>query len=229
MAEMRRRKFDRNAVGLAILLSLFFSLQIRPSEIEIRRSPKGNVTIVNRRPGLTTAPASPVSPSLAAGNPYQNLITAISASYGIDPAVVTAVCRAESAFNPRAVSRKGAVGLMQLMPETARQYGVTDRSDPLQNLTAGIRHLKYLYGKYQSLPLILAAYNAGEEQVRKYRGVPPFAETRGYIARVMRLLGLPYDSGRGRNRVFLYRQPNGRILLTDQPMSNKKGYRIIHR
>ncbi len=206
----------------------FLFLRPLSAEIEIRKSPQGHVTIVNHAPAAITVPKGTISPSLAAGNPYHSLIMTISATYGLDPNIVTAVCRAESAFNPRAVSRKGAVGLMQLMPETARQYGVIDRTDPLQNLTAGIRHLKYLYSKYQSLPLTLAAYNAGEEQVRKFRGIPPFSETKGYIARVMRLLGLPYDSGRGKSKVYLYRQPNGRILLTDQPMPTSKGYRILH-
>jgi len=106
--------------------------------------------------------------------------------YGVDPLLVRAVIRVESAGDPRAVSRKGAAGLMQLMPATAARYGVADRFDPAQNVEAGTRHLRELLDFFnQDLVLALAAYNAGEDAVLRYgRTVPPYAETRRYVARV---------------------------------------------
>lgn len=207
------------------LLTYFLLLSLPlAADIEIRRDQQGRITLKNRTP--TAATLSTKQEPQAAPNPYHNLITVICNQVGFDPQLAIAVCRAESSFNPGAISKKGAVGLMQLMPDTARQYGVTDRTNPTQNLTAGIRHLKYLHNKYQSLPLTLAAYNAGEEPVRKYRGVPPFQETKQYVKRIMGFLGIPYG-GDSRNKVFLYRQPNGRILLTDSPMPTNKGYKTL--
>ena len=103
------------------------------------------------------------------------------------------MAKAESSFNPFAVSPKGAVGIMQLMKDTARQYGVINRYNAQENIEAGVRHLKYLYEKFQgNIPLTLAAYNAGEEAVSKYNGVPPYRETKKYIRRVMSLMGMSY-------------------------------------
>jgi soluble lytic murein transglycosylase-like protein len=105
----------------------------------------------------------------------------------MDPALVKAVIRAESAFNPKAVSRAGAAGLMQLMPGTAAQYGVYDRFDPAANIDAGTRHLRGLLDMFNNdLMLALAAYNAGEGAVMKYGNtIPPYAETRTYVNRVL--------------------------------------------
>jgi soluble lytic murein transglycosylase-like protein len=106
--------------------------------------------------------------------------------YGIDPALVLAVVDVESAFRPRAVSPKGAQGLMQLMPGTARELGVQDPFDPGQNLDGGARHLRALLNKYQGdLEKALAAYNAGAGAVERHGGVPPYAETREYVRKVL--------------------------------------------
>jgi soluble lytic murein transglycosylase-like protein len=107
--------------------------------------------------------------------------------HSMDPALVKAVIRAESAFNPKAVSRAGAAGLMQLMPGTAAQYGVYDRFDPAANIDAGTRHLRGLLDMFNNdLMLALAAYNAGEGAVMKYGNtIPPYAETRTYVNRVL--------------------------------------------
>ncbi|HSP06251.1 MAG TPA: lytic transglycosylase domain-containing protein [Acidobacteriota bacterium] len=120
---------------------------------------------------------------------YGELILSTSRKHEMDWKLVAAVMGAESNFNPRAVSSKGALGLMQLMPETARLYQVTDPYDPAQNVDAGVRYLKMLIGRYQgNLNLALAAYNSGEKTVDKYRGIPPFSETRNYVRRVLQLL-----------------------------------------
>ncbi len=116
---------------------------------------------------------------------YLGEIDTAARANGVDAALVRALIHAESAFNPRALSHKGAQGLMQLMPATAAQYGVTDSFDAAQNIGAGVKHLAMLIKLYNGdVRLVAAAYNAGEGAVRKYGGVPPYAETRVYVERV---------------------------------------------
>ena len=116
-------------------------------------------------------------------------IKKVSAKYNVSPDVVAAVIEAESEFNPRAVSRRGARGLMQLMPKTAKTLGVDDPFDPKENIEAGVRHLRALMDRFgDNLPLVLAAYNAGEVAVIKHRGVPPYRETQAYVNRIMKRL-----------------------------------------
>jgi soluble lytic murein transglycosylase-like protein len=116
-------------------------------------------------------------------------IKEVSARYGVPADLVAAVIEAESDNNPRAVSRRGARGLMQLMPKTARTLGVHDPFDPRANVDAGVRHLRALMDRFgNNLPLVLAAYNAGEVAVIKHRGVPPYRETRAYVKRILKKL-----------------------------------------
>src|SRR3989442_3714395 len=117
---------------------------------------------------------------------YVTEIKDASGRYGVPERLVQAVIRVESAFNPRAVSIKGAQGLMQLMPETASLLGVRNSFDPQQNIDGGVRHLRGLIDRFgNDLPMALAAYNAGEKAVVTYRGIPPFAATRDYVTRVL--------------------------------------------
>lgn len=118
---------------------------------------------------------------------YDREITQLAQSYDVDPALVKAVIHAESHFNPHAVSRVGAQGLMQLMPQTAAMYQVSNPYNPQENISAGCRHLQYLMGKFDSLDLVLAAYNAGEGTVNQYNGIPPYSETRNYVRKVKQL------------------------------------------
>lgn len=117
--------------------------------------------------------------------PYAHEISHLSQKAGLDPKFVTAVVKTESNFNPQAVSRKGAQGLMQLMPSTSKNYNVQNPFNPWDNLKAGIEHLKNLLARYQGdQKLALAAYNAGGDAVKKYGGVPPYPETNNYINQV---------------------------------------------
>ncbi len=121
--------------------------------------------------------------------PYAEMIDRSATREGVDPRLVRAVIQVESAFQPAARSPKGAAGLMQLMPETARRYEVPNPYDPGSNITAGIKHLKTLLDRYDQLALALAAYNAGEAAVERFGGIPPFPETQNYVRQVLRLLG----------------------------------------
>ncbi|MCG3169551.1 MAG: Membrane-bound lytic murein transglycosylase F [Pseudomonadales bacterium] len=118
-------------------------------------------------------------------NEYSPQIAAAARRHGVDPALVRALIHAESGFNPSAVSRKGAIGLMQLMPGTASDMGVADPFAAQQNIDGGVKYLAMLLGQYRGdVTLATAAYNAGPGAVAKYGGVPPFAETRTYVQRV---------------------------------------------
>jgi hypothetical protein len=129
--------------------------------------------------------------------PYGDLIFETARRHEVNPQLVAAMVRAESAFDPEAVSHKGAVGLLQLMPATARRFGLErgDRYRPEKNLDAGVRYLRWLLDRYDGeLSLTLAGYNAGEANVERYDGVPPFRETREYIRRIYGFLGLSADA-----------------------------------
>jgi len=122
--------------------------------------------------------------------PYGEIISAMSEAHGVDPLLVRALIQVESNYQARARSRKGAMGLMQLMPSTARVYNVRNPFDPRANIEAGIKHLKSLIDRFGRLELGLAAYNAGEGAVTKFNGVPPYRETRNYVSRILALAGI---------------------------------------
>jgi hypothetical protein len=136
----------------------------------------------------TVLPASAAKPVRIPAE-YEALVTRLAAAHGVDPRLVHAVIAVESAYQPRARSRKGARGLMQLMPATARQYGVHNAYHAPANLEAGITHLRTLLDRFAPREAI-AAYNAGEAAVRRFGGVPPFPETQAYVERVLALAGL---------------------------------------
>jgi Transglycosylase SLT domain len=150
---------------------------------------------------LSPPPASPPptrtlawpDPATAARRPrgtYDAVIRSAAIRHGVDERLVSAIVLVESAGNPRAVSPKGALGLMQLMPQLATQLEVHDPFDPAENVVAGVRHLQRLLTQFPGrLDLALAAYNAGEQAVRASRGVPPYPETRRYVEAVLRRYG----------------------------------------
>jgi soluble lytic murein transglycosylase-like protein len=121
---------------------------------------------------------------------YADLINEVARDEGVDPELVRAIVKAESNFEQNAVSRKGAQGLMQLMPGTAWRYAIRNAFDPKENIRGGVRYLRNLHDLFPGrLPLVLAAYNAGENAVLRYNGIPPYRETRTYVSRVLGYYG----------------------------------------
>lgn len=138
-------------------------------------------------PALSGGSAVRYRPDPTRRRKFDPLIRDAAARYRVDRALVKAVIRAESDFVPYARSPKGALGLMQLMPATARRYNVWRLYDPIENIDAGVRHLRILLDRYEgNVRLALAAYNAGDDAVSRYGGVPPYRETVDYLERVLR-------------------------------------------
>ncbi len=135
-----------------------------------------------------SAPLPLPSAALKVHATFDPIITNVAAEKGVDAAIVRAVIQVESAYQPRARSPKGALGLMQVMPATGRRYGITNLYDPAANIRAGVTHLKSLLDRFP-LTLALAAYNAGEGAVERFAGIPPYPETLDYVARIRALLG----------------------------------------
>ena len=170
-------------------------------------------------------PSRPSSP--CEDEAYAREIAQASARYAVPQRLIWAVIRVESGFDRRAVSPKGARGLMQLMPETAAILGVRDPFDPRQNILGGTAHLRALMERFRhDVRLAVAAYNAGEKPVVQYRGVPPYPETRDYVTQVMRfyqasgaeISSEPSASPRGEQRTGAVRrivEPNGTVLYTN--------------
>jgi soluble lytic murein transglycosylase-like protein len=140
-----------------------------------------------------TVPAEAVQQDrpLLEGTPFAEIIASAAEAHGVDPMLVSALIKVESGYRPTARSRKGAMGLMQLMPSTAREYNVRHPFEPKANIEAGIKHLKTLLDRFDGgVALALAAYNAGPGAVEKFNGIPPYRETRDYVARILSLAGL---------------------------------------
>ncbi len=156
-----------------------YRLQMAGGSVEIAAE---EVVAIEPEEIFTPVPAKP-----AVKPPYRELVEAAAARYKVDADLITSVIAVESNFDPKAVSRKKARGLMQLLPETAARLGVRNIEDPQENIDAGTRYLRDLLQKYNNnLALALAAYNAGPERVQQYGRVPPFAETISYVRRVKR-------------------------------------------
>jgi soluble lytic murein transglycosylase-like protein len=143
------------------------------------------------QPAGQEAPPEPASDAAAIDSltmgPYGEIITSMAETHGVDPLLVRALIRVESGDQPTARSNKGAMGLMQLMPSTARLYKVRNPYDPKANIAAGVKHLKSLLDRFRDVDLALAAYNAGEGAVKKFNGIPPYRETRDYVSRILAL------------------------------------------
>ena len=183
------------------------------AEIHLERRPDGSLLMVNqgapRRAAAVNVPRSEID----------ELIETHSRRQSLDPKLVRAMVDVESSFNPVARSRKGAMGLMQLMPATARSLEVDDPYDPEDNLRGGTLYLRRLLNRFGGdLELALAGYNAGPEAVDRYRGTPPYPETHDYVDRVLRRFrgeGATTGAGAARGRpVYLRRDAAGRLVLS---------------
>jgi len=229
------------ALAVMLALPILFCPQPAQAEIVVRQDQNGDLYITNietdwlgkknnKKPSPPPKRINPSSSSPSSSSDYtipaQYLakIRQLAKKYQVQESLIISVARAESSFNPHAVSHKGAVGIMQLMKDTAIQYGVNNRYNADENLEAGVRHLKYLYEKYNhNLSLTLAAYNAGEEAVKKYNGVPPYSETRDYIKRVMRYMGMNYTEYSQSTTIYQYRTKDGSLMITDSYPTNAVG------
>jgi len=161
------------------LLGDKYRLQIAGGSVEVAAE---DVVAIEPEDVFTPVPAKPIIRP-----PFRELVEAAAARYSVDADLITSVIAVESNFDPKALSRKNARGLMQLLPETAARLGVQNIYDPQENIDAGTRYLRELMQKYNNdLVLTLAAYNAGPERVQQYGRVPPFPETLSYVRRVKR-------------------------------------------
>jgi soluble lytic murein transglycosylase-like protein len=147
------------------------------------------VVKVDTRTGKLIRALVAPKPTAATDAGVRGLVAEAAKTFDVSPLLVDSVIQVESNYNPFAVSPKGAQGLMQLMPGTAQRFGVTDSFDPKQNIEAGVRYLKFLQNTFQDDRLAIAAYNAGEKAVAKYKDVPPYPETVSYVAKVGKKYG----------------------------------------
>jgi soluble lytic murein transglycosylase len=193
------------------------------AEVKLMTRPDGTQYMYNTGGSSRPAPRRQATP--ATGVDLEAIISEYSRRTRLDPDLVRAVIRAESSFDARAVSRQGAMGLMQLMPATAKAMSVADPFDPEENVRGGTLYLRQMLDAFRgSLELALAAYNAGPEAVRRFAGVPPYRETVDYVEKVMRLYNgdssyavrATQSIGRGR-QTFVSRDASGRLTLSTSP------------
>lgn len=159
-----------------------------------------------------------IFPCWSAGTNFRQeinrIVEEIAHKYSLEPSLIHSIIKIESNYDPWAISPKGAIGLMQLMPTTAAQYGVRDIFDPRENIEGGVRYLKDLIRLYQGrTDLVLAAYNAGQEAVKKFGGIPPYPETIKYIEKVKASYNKPVI--RTRTRIYKFIDKKGRVVLTN--------------
>lgn len=183
-------------LGLAVLGTLS-AASLPPSEASAATTRPVWVVKVDARTGkLVRALVAPAKPADA---DVRSLVREAAKNFDVNPLLVDSVIQVESNYNPFAVSPKGAQGLMQLMPSTAQRFGVTDTFNPKQNIEAGVRYLKFLEDTFQDDRLAIAAYNAGENAVAKYKDVPPYPETVSYVAKVGNKYGQAKRAAKAKN------------------------------
>jgi soluble lytic murein transglycosylase-like protein len=176
--------------GESIVLSLRTGGEVTCDKSLVEKVLEDEVPHPEPTPDVQAQEAAPAdSQSVLEGTPYGDFISALSEAHGVDPLLVRALIQVESNYKPRARSAKGAMGLMQLMPQTAREYNLRNPYDPRANIEVGVKRLKSLIDRW-GVELALAAYNAGEGAVARFNGVPPYRETQSYVSRILALAGL---------------------------------------
>jgi hypothetical protein len=166
--------------------------------------------------------ASPSIPIKNVPAVYADIISSACDRHGVDPSLVHAIVKVESDFNPYALSRKGAMGLMQLMPQTALVMNVQNTFNPHENIDGGVKYLRYLIDRYEgNLSLALAAYNSGETAVKKWGTVPPFPETQNYVQRILKLYNGTGSATTPHYTIYVGYGEDGALLLTDDPYKHK--------
>jgi soluble lytic murein transglycosylase-like protein len=242
----------RRQTILAIAVALLVSLPAAPSRADIYQyvDETGVLHFTNvdgggkHRRRIKSEPKKSRK-SAAAGNPrpdsrqpdspadvpsaYSDIIGAACDRYGVDPMLVHAIVKVESDFNPYALSSKGAMGLMQLMPQTAVNMNIRNSFNPKENIEGGVKYLRYLLDRYEgNVSLALAAYNSGETAVQRWGSIPPFKETQNYVKRILMI----YNGGNnafasGRNgtfsshfTIYMGYDEDGSLLLTDNPSNH---------
>jgi soluble lytic murein transglycosylase-like protein len=198
----------------------FFVNAEPPDKLKLAPAPRRNPTIYMPAEASFTGNGRPAVSIDRDG--VEKLVQEAAGRHQVDPALVRAVIETESNFNPQAKSRKGAMGLMQLIPTTAQRFGVSDAYSPQQNVDAGVRYLKTLLERYDgNLDLALAAYNAGEGAVDRAHGVPAFRETRDYVQKVQNAYFRPgsgRQDGLWTNPRAIHKsvEPTGRVIFTNE-------------
>ena len=166
----------------------------------------------------------PLAPQSSANIPtsYYEIINAACYRHGVDPSLVHAIIKVESDFNPYAMSKKGAMGLMQLMPQTAVELNVRNTFSPHENIDGGVKYIRYLMDRYEgNLSLALAAYNAGETTVKRWGTVPPIKETQNYVKRILSLYNGTGGTFAPRYTIYIGYGEDGALVLTDNPSNHK--------
>ncbi len=218
-----------NAFRFVIMASILAGL-CWPAEadVKLKTTPDGSIVMYNDGRTRTSWRPKPEL-SEASRSELDQIIVTHAKRRNLDPDLVRAVIQVESAYRPEAQSHKGAMGLMQLMPDTARDLSVQDPWDPGENVRGGTDYLRQLVDQFDGqIELALAGYNAGPKAVERYGGIPPYDETRTYVERVMRvyrhepgysLAGSP--SIRAGRKTYLNRDANGRLVMTTTPPSDR--------
>lgn len=201
----------RRFLFIFLVLGFFLSLH---SEIIILKDENGNTIIMNKPSKETVKKAKNISALPKRRTDWDNHIDYYASKYGIDKDLVHAVIQVESDYNPMAISKKGAMGIMQLHPETASNLGIQNPFDVEANIEGGVRYLKNMLDRYGDLRKALAAYNAGPEAVDKYNGIPPYKETQNYVRKVLEI----YKKEPVRRKtIYKYENLKGEIVISDSP------------
>lgn len=220
------------AFGIIFVLAVpcsgeIYTYRDRNGHLVLTDTPQGKPRLrkirhTNKRKGATRSHRSHREPLVSKNHEINRLVEKYAVLYDLDERLLHAVIRAESDYDENAVSRKGAMGLMQLMPETGKEYGVENFFNPEENISAGAKHLKSLMDRYfGDTRMALAAYNAGTTAVDRYNGVPPFQETEDYVSRILTMVNGEDSSSSSstappqQTTIYRYTDAKGRICLTN--------------